>query len=109
MDLPTIAARDNKAMLQHVFAELEAGNSRPFVDSFADDVRWRIIGTTSWSRTFDGKRAVLEELLGPLRDRLVDRVKVSAHRILADEDCVVVEATGRATTKTGKPYNNCYC
>ena len=92
-------ARRNKQLMQHVFAELEHGNSRPFVDSFADDVRWTIAGTTRWSRTYEGKPAVLGELLGPLRDRLVDQIKVAAHRILADEDCVVVEARGEATTK----------
>ena len=100
---------DNKQLMQQVFAELERGNGRPFVDSFADDVRWTIIGSTTWSRTFTGRQAVLDELLGPLRQRLVDRVKVTAHRFLADDDCVVVEASGRATTKGGKPYNNTYC
>jgi uncharacterized protein len=106
---PPMSASDNKRFLQHVFAELEKGNSRPFVDSFADDIRWTIAGTTAWSRTYDGKKAVLEELLGPLRARLVDRVHVTAHRFIADGDFVVVEASGRATTKNGHPYNNTYC
>jgi ketosteroid isomerase-like protein/catechol 2,3-dioxygenase-like lactoylglutathione lyase family enzyme len=104
-----MTATENKQLMQQVFAELERGNSRPFVDSFADDVRWTIVGSTKWSRTYTGKTAVLEELLGPLRAQLVERVKVTAHRILADEDCVVVEASGQATTKSGKPYNNTYC
>jgi ketosteroid isomerase-like protein/uncharacterized glyoxalase superfamily protein PhnB len=95
--------------MQHVFAELAAGNSRPFVDVLADDVRWTIVGKTKWSRSYDGKKAVLEELLGPLRERLADRVTVTAHRFIADEDCVVVEASGEATTKSGRPYNNSYC
>ncbi|HJZ73841.1 MAG TPA: nuclear transport factor 2 family protein [Vicinamibacterales bacterium] len=100
---------ENKRLLQGIFAELERGNAKPFVGSFADDVRWTIIGSTSWSRTYEGKKAVLDDLLGPLRARLVDRVQVTARRILADEDCVVVEAGGRATTKSGMPYNNTYC
>jgi ketosteroid isomerase-like protein/catechol 2,3-dioxygenase-like lactoylglutathione lyase family enzyme len=104
-----MSSADNKRLMQHVFAELHNGNPRPFVDSFADDVRWTIVGTTKWSRSYEGKQAVLDELLGPLRERLVDRVKVTAQRILADEDCVVVEARGEATTKTGKAYNNTYC
>src|SRR5262249_18117127 len=99
----------NKQLLQHIFDELANDNSRPFIDSFADDVRWTIAGTTSWSRTYDGKTAVLEELFGPLRERLIERVKVQAHRLLADDDCVVVEASGTATTRNGRPYNNRYC
>ena len=67
------------------------------------------MGTTPWSRTYDGKAAVLGELLGPLRQRLLRSVKVTPTRILADEDCVVVEARGEATTKNGRPYNNTYC
>ena len=104
-----MGATENKQLLQGIFAELERGNPRPFVDSFADDVRWTVMGTTPWSRTYDGKAAVLRDLLGPLRERLVHSVRVTPTRILADEDCVVVEARGEATTKNGRPYNNTYC
>ncbi len=50
---------ENKQLIQHVFAELAAGNAKPFTDVLADDVCWTIIGTTPWSRTFAGKAAVL--------------------------------------------------
>jgi ketosteroid isomerase-like protein len=99
----------NKRRMQDIFAELEKGNSRPFVDSFADDVKWTIAGNTKWSRTYDGKKAVFEQLLRPLRERLVSPVRVTARRFIAEEDFVVVEASGEATTKTGRPYNNTYC
>jgi ketosteroid isomerase-like protein len=62
-----------------------------------------------WSRTFDGKPAVLDQLLGPVRAQLVERIQLTVQRILADGDHVVVEARGRATTKLGQPYNNDYC
>src|SRR5436309_3267415 len=60
-----MSANDNKRLVQGIFAELAAGNSKPFVDSFADDIQWTIIGSTEWSGTFRGKRSVLTELLGP--------------------------------------------
>ncbi len=41
--------------------------------------------------------------------RLVPPIIVEAHRFIADEDYVVVEARGRNTTKDGVPYNNVYC
>jgi len=103
------AAHDNKQQIRHVFAELERGEPAPFIGILGDDVRWTIIGSTDWSRTYDGKNAVLGELLGPLRERLTDMIKVTTTRILADEDCVVVEARGEATTRAGKPYDNTYC
>jgi uncharacterized protein len=104
-----MSAAENKKLLQDVFIALANGNSRPFVDSLSDEVRWTIIGTTKWSRTFDGKRAVLAELLTPLRAQIVDRVRVSADRFIAEDDLVVVEARGHNMTTTGKPYNNTYC
>ena len=104
-----MGAPENKQLMQDVFAELSRGNSKPFLESLADDVRWTIVGTTSWSRTFQGKERVLAELLTPLRSRLVDRGRVTAHRFIAEGDHVVVEACGRSTTTAGKPYNNTYC
>ena len=104
-----MGAAENKQLLQRIFAELEGGEPGPFIGVLADDVRWTVMGTTPWSRTYDGKAAVLRDLLGPLRERLVHSVRVTPTRILADEDCVVVEARGEATTKNGRPYNNTYC
>ena len=100
---------DNRRAITEIFAELEQGNPRPFADALADDVRWTTPGSSIWSRTFEGKPAVLDGLLGPVRAQLVERVRLTVQRILADGDHVVVEARGRATTKTGKPYNNEYC
>lgn len=104
-----MGAAANKQLMQDVFSEMAKGNSKPFVESLADDVRWSIIGTTSWSRTFHGKQAVLTELLGPLRSQMADDIRVTAHRFIAEGDLVVVEGRGNNTTKAGIPYNNTYC
>jgi len=104
-----MTATDNKHVMRQIFAELERGEPGPFIAILADDVRWTIVGSTDWSRSYDGKNVVLGELLGPLRERLTDMIKITTTRILADEDCVVVEARGEATTKAGKSYNNTYC
>ena len=99
----------NRTLIEHIFAELAQNNPRPFADALADDVRWITPGRSVWSRTFTGKQAVLNDLLGPVRAQLVERVRLTVHRILADGDHVVVEARGQATTRKGKPYNNEYC
>ena len=104
----TTTAR-NRKLIEGIFAELASGNPRPFADAFADDVRWITPGSSVWSRTFTGKRAVLDDLLGMVRRQLVERVRLNVLRILADGEYVVVQAEGRATTKKGKPYNNAYC
>lgn len=104
-----VTAPDNKHRSQGIFEALSKGDSRPFVELLADDVRWTVMGTTPWSKTYDGKQAVLTNLLGELRKRLADRYRATAGRVIADGDLVVVEARGQATTKTGAPYDNSYC
>lgn len=104
-----MSASENKKLLQHIYSELAQGNSRPFIDSLADDVCWTITGTTKWSRTYNGKQAVLNELLAPLRAQFANQYTATAHRFIAEDDHVVVEFRGQVTTKAGKPYNNAYC
>lgn len=104
-----MSAAENKQLLQKIFAELGKGNSRPFVESMADDFNWTITGTTKWSRKFAGKETVLTELFGALRTKLNVPITTIAQRFIADEDYVAVEARGKNTTTDGKPYNNAYC
>jgi hypothetical protein len=73
------------------------------------EAAWRIIGTTPWSKTYRGKGEVLG-LLRALREQFVGGGNtIIAHRILADGDCVVVEARGDNTTLKGARYANEYC
>src|ERR1041384_773191 len=99
----------NKQMVQEIFAELAQGNSRPLVESMAENFCWTVTGSNRWSGTYKGKEAVLNDLLGQLRSRIEGRIKTVAHRFIAEGDFVVVEAHGDNTTKDGRPYNNSYC
>jgi ketosteroid isomerase-like protein len=108
-DSRTMATTDNKQLMQHIFEELAKGNSKPLVESMHDDFRWTVSGKTKWSRTYEGKRAVLTELFGTLRSRLGDKIVTTARRFIAEDDLVVVEARGSNTTREGRPYNNEYC
>lgn len=104
-----MSAAENKQLLQHIFEELSKGNSEPLVASMAEDLRWTVAGTTEWSKTYEGKQAVLAELFGPLRARIAGRMRTIAMRYIAEGDFVVVEARGNNTTRSGAPYNNTYC
>ena len=104
-----MTAVHNKQVLEEVFAETAKGNGHPFVAAMAEDVTWTIIGSTRWSKTYRGKKAVLTELLGPLNAQLANGNTITAHRFIAEDDKVVVEGRGHNTTKTGKPYQNTYC
>jgi uncharacterized protein len=102
------AAR-NKAAMQRVFAELAQGNGQPFIDLWADDFCWTIVGATKWSGTYRGKEAVLKDLMRPLFSRFATRYTNTASRFIAEDDYVVVECRGNVVTKSGQPYNNTYC
>ena len=98
----------NKQLLQDIFAATARGDSRPLVEAMAEDFRWTIAGSGRWSRAYD-KQAVLTELFPALRARIEGRIKMVPQRIIADGDCVVVEARGDNVTKAGGRYDNSYC
>jgi len=98
-----------KQLLQTIFEGLARGDGRPFRDSLADDFRWTLTGSTAWSRTYEGKQAVLEELMKPLFANFATPYTNTALRFIAEGEWVVVECRGNVTTKAGKPYNNRYC
>jgi len=104
-----MSTEQHKSLLENVFAETARGNGRPFVDALSDDVSWTVVGSTAWSRTYEGKRAVLKELLGPLSAQLADGNTITASRFIGEGDLVVVEGQGHNRTRTGKPYANTYC
>lgn len=100
---------ENKKLVEYIFNELESGNSAPLLESLADDFRFVVMGSGKWSRAYEGKQAVLEQLFRPLLALIDGRLTNRAHRFTAEGDIVVVEARGRNRTKDGKAYNNAYC
>ncbi len=105
-----MSAADNKVVIRNNFAELAKGNGEPLLASLADDVQWTIVGTTVLSKTFNGKQAVIDGLLVPFRNALVDgHIHIHVDNLLADGDYVVVQGHGEAMTKRGVAYNNTYC
>ena len=102
-------ATENKAIMQEVFDELAKGNGKPFVDALGDDIRWRIIGSTEWSGTWEGKPSVRKGLLDPLFAQFATRYRNTAVRLIAEDDYVVIECRGDVTTTSGRPYRNTYC
>ena len=105
-----MAVAENKRLLQHIYEELSKGNVQALLDNLAEDVRWNIIGTTVLSGTFRGKQEVIDKLLKPLRARLAaGPVVFTIDRLIAEGDYVAMQARGRATSRSGRPYNNTYC
>lgn len=105
-----MSAADNKQTVRNNFEQLALGNGAPLLDSLADHVQWTIIGTTALSKTFKGKQDVIDGLLVPFREALVDgHIHIHVENVLGDGDFVVVQGHGEAMTKRGVAYNNTYC
>jgi uncharacterized protein len=106
-----MSAVDNQKMMERIFAELAQGTSRSFVESLAPNVRFRTPGTGAFAGTYEGKEAVLEQLLRPVMALMTQPYRVLPERILASGDeFVVVEMRGDGNrTKSGVAYDNAYC
>lgn len=100
---------DNRRIVTAAYAALAEGDSRPFAAAMAEDFVWHMIGTTAWSGTFAGRKAVREQLMRPLFAQFASTYRNRASRILADGDHVVVECRGEVETRGGQPYCNTYC
>lgn len=100
---------ENKQLIRRLYDELNDGNTQPFIERMADDIQWTVIGTTKFSGTIVGKQNVIDKLVSRVESRLDEPTVATIKNIIAEGDHVVVESSGKATTKTGKPYNNTYC
>src|SRR5258708_25695094 len=104
-----MSAAENKQLVKQIYADTANRGGTTFVDNLADDVCWTVTGQYSWSRTFRGRDAVLNGLMGHFRSLFAQRPRTVAHNFIAEGDTVVVEAKGDNVTKTGIRYDNDYC
>jgi ketosteroid isomerase-like protein len=102
-------AAENKKLMQDIFSQLATGDSTLFVERLADEVVMRVTGQYSWSRTFNGKQALLRDLYGYVRSLTQEPRKTIPIRFIAGDDHVAVEARGEMVRKDGARYANEYC
>ena len=57
-----MSAAESKRLMEEIFSELAAGRAERFSEAMAEDFSWTIIGSTDWSGSYRGKRAVLGDL-----------------------------------------------
>ncbi|MBZ0231087.1 MAG: nuclear transport factor 2 family protein [Deltaproteobacteria bacterium] len=108
MQAPHDPAASNRRTMETLFAALARGDGAPFLEHLAEDVVWTLTGSTRWSRSYRGKADLVENLFRPLFRRLEGYTN-TAHAMIAEGDRVVIECTGRAILRGGRPYANAYC
>jgi uncharacterized protein (TIGR02246 family) len=102
-------AFENKALVKRIMEARARRDPEPFRAAMAEDFVWRIMGSSAWSGTYSGKAEIVERLLRPLYAQFTAPSSITATRILADDDYVVVQCEGDATTLSGEQYANSYC
>lgn len=99
----------NKQIIANAFADMARGDTTKFVEAWAEDGVWRMMGSRRWGLAYPTRRAAREKLFGPLRRQYADTFINTATHIFADGDHVIVELTGGAPLKAGGRYDNHYC
>ena len=99
----------NRKLLTEAFAGLEHGDPSKFLPLLAQDVCWRVMGSSAWSKTVTGLADIERELIAPLFARFAGPYLNIAELVLADGEHVVVLAKGDARTAEGERYANDYC
>jgi len=101
---------ENKELIRNMWAEASRGNVEAFLNSFADDVQYTIIGTTKFSGIFKSKHDLVNRALMPLISELENPGSTVTDNLIAEGDYVVQQAHGVGRkAKSGEPYNNTYC
>ena len=100
---------ENKRIIAEAFDGLSRADARAFLDSMADDLTWIIEGQSKFSRRYEGKAALQQELIPPLFANFATDYRNYAEEIIAEGDLVVVLCRGEVKTVRGEDYNNSYC
>ena len=77
--------------MRDIMSSMSQGRVGPLFDAMAEDVSWRWMGVSQWSRTFEGKQLVVDTLFGGARETLSPSSSVEVHGIHGDGDFVVIE------------------
>lgn len=104
-----MGSSEYKKLITERFAAWARGDSAPFFDLVADDVRWTVVGTCPGAGTYLSKEEFFSRSVRPVHERLEKSALPEVEDVYADGDTVVVLWKGRTTSKTGKPYDNSYC
>jgi uncharacterized protein (TIGR02246 family) len=99
-----------RAVVAAYVAALQRGDLEALRASFAPDATWWLRGDLPTSGTWTGPDQILDGFLGQMTARLDTTRPLTQEltRIVADGEHAVAEWTSRATTRSGRRYENDY-
>ena len=100
---------EKKDIIENLDERFSKDRNGFFLDYVADDIRWNIIGKSVIVGKDNFIKAMrTQELVGINSDGKNYPV-ITIKNIIIEGEYVIVESTGKAVTKDGKPYNPAYC
>jgi uncharacterized protein len=91
-----------KPTKREISEQFAKGNLEFSAKYLAEDIKWNILG----ENPILGKEQVLEV---SKMTQLENYPVITIKNVVVEGDYVVIEATGKATTRSGKPYDQTYC
>jgi ketosteroid isomerase-like protein len=104
-----VQADDNDRLVREAFRPWEGGDSGPFFELVAEDVRWTVIGTTAASGVFESKQALIDGAFGPLLERLDGPLVARLVDVSTGGDKVFLQFESAGVTTDGIEYQQAYC
>lgn len=100
---------DNRRRVREAFRPWQEGDSGPFFDLIAEDVRWTVIGSTPVSGVYESKQALVQAAFGPLLERLDGPLLTRFIDLAVDGEKVFLRFESSGVLKTGLRYEQVYC
>lgn len=101
-------AQTKKEIVTKAFDAWTTQGTSDVFDLLADNLQWRINGSTPWSKTYTSKQQFMDEVIIPLNEKLSVKIKPTVRHVYQDGNTVIVIWDGQATALDGKPYRSSY-
>lgn len=101
-----MSAEENKKLAVALLENMSNLRIDAVAEALADDGRWWVLGGTYFGETMNKEQ--FRKALRSLAIGVPNGLNLKISRVLAEGDCVVVEAQGNADTASNKVYNNHY-
>lgn len=96
----------NKQRTRDYFDAVDRNDTKAILDIYADDGVLEVMGSTLISGTFT--KSDLRQLAGTVLDAFPDGLKYKVVSLVAEDDCVAVEAQSSGMHSSGQLYENQY-
>src|SRR5437899_6049584 len=108
-NLGHVGTAENKQLIRDAEQCLANRDREGWLSFLDDNIRCNVMGTTTWSRTYQGKATIRSELFAPLTAQYAEPYQRNLLQLIGDGDWIVARCQGHVSLNTGDLYDNQYC